>query len=89
VGKRNDRDRDIHTPPTPAGEEYCENCHDKHKWNNGTTENFSAHRIHTTARVRHTGGTGSDTPETLNVRGHATHRNIGTSMRGTAILARN
>ena len=25
--------------------------------------------------------------ETLNVRGYATHRNIGTSMRGTAILA--
>jgi exonuclease III len=28
-------------------------------------------------------------PETLNVRGYATHLNIGTSMRGTAILARN
>ena len=32
AGKRNDRDHDIHTPPTPAGEEYYENCHDKHKW---------------------------------------------------------
>ena len=28
-------------------------------------------------------------PETLNVRGYATHLNIGTSMRGTVILARN
>jgi len=28
-------------------------------------------------------------PETLNVRGYATHFNIGTSMRGMAILARN
>jgi len=69
--------------------EYCENCHDKHKWNNGTTENFNAHRIHTTARVTHTASTGIDTPGTLNVRGYAPHLNIGTSMRGTAILARN
>ena len=28
-------------------------------------------------------------PETLNVKGYAAHLNVGTSMRGTAILARN
>jgi exonuclease III len=28
-------------------------------------------------------------PDTMNIRGYVTHHNIGTSMRGTAILARN